>query len=78
MFFLCLEKVSNYLILVREFPINDLLIATSVEQLTQAVRSIFAHMKKIKKNESEELKKKACDVTEPKSKLLDERYVSCS
>eukprot|EP00928_Gymnodinium_smaydae_P025254 TRINITY_DN20180_c0_g1_i4.p1 TRINITY_DN20180_c0_g1~~TRINITY_DN20180_c0_g1_i4.p1 ORF type:complete len:4280 (-),score=1133.62 TRINITY_DN20180_c0_g1_i4:296-13135(-) len=42
------EKVANYLNLLREFPINDLVVASSVEQMTQAIRVIFAHMRKIK------------------------------
>ncbi|CAJ1328908.1 unnamed protein product [Effrenium voratum] len=43
-----IEKVSNYLNLLRDFPINELLVATTVEQLTQAVRTIFNHMKRIR------------------------------
>lgn len=43
-----MDKVSNYLTLMNDFPINDLLIATSVEQLAQAIRVIFNHMKKIR------------------------------
>lgn len=43
-----IDKVSNYLLLLREFPINEMLVATTVEQLTQAVRTIFKHMQKIR------------------------------
>ncbi|CAE7372889.1 Dync1h1 [Symbiodinium pilosum] len=43
-----IEKVSNYLSLLRDFPINELLVASSIEQLTQAVRTIFNHMKRIR------------------------------
>uniref|UniRef100_A0A0G4FLJ2 Dynein heavy chain, cytoplasmic n=1 Tax=Chromera velia CCMP2878 TaxID=1169474 RepID=A0A0G4FLJ2_9ALVE len=42
------EKVNNIIVLMRDFPINDLLAATSIDQITHAVRAIFAHMKKIK------------------------------
>lgn len=42
------DKVTNYLTLLRELPINNLLIASSIDQCTQAVREIFSHMKKIK------------------------------
>jgi len=42
------QKVSNYLNLLRDFPINDLLVATTIEQVMQAVRIIFAHMRRIK------------------------------
>eukprot|EP00439_Symbiodinium_sp_Y106_P012588 s7106_g1.t2 len=43
-----IEKVSNYLSLLRDFPINELLVASSIEQLTQAVRTIFNHLKRIR------------------------------
>ena len=43
-----IEKVSNYLNLLRDFPVNELLVATTLEQLTQAVRTIFNHMKRIR------------------------------
>ncbi|CEM16453.1 unnamed protein product [Vitrella brassicaformis CCMP3155] len=43
-----MEKVSNIIILMRDFPINDLLAATTVDQLTYSIRSIFSHMRKIK------------------------------
>jgi len=45
---LAMEKVSNYLNLLRDFPISDLLVATSIEQVTQATRVIFQHMRRIK------------------------------
>eukprot|EP00916_Digyalum_oweni_P025987 GHVL01042788.1.p1 GENE.GHVL01042788.1~~GHVL01042788.1.p1 ORF type:complete len:2866 (+),score=438.01 GHVL01042788.1:781-8598(+) len=33
---------------MRDFPINDLLAATTIDHLTQAVKSIFQHLRKIK------------------------------
>ncbi|CDI87445.1 dynein beta chain, flagellar outer arm, putative [Eimeria praecox] len=42
------EIVQNTNILMRDFPLNDLCSAQTVEQLTQAVRTIFAHMRKLK------------------------------
>ncbi|CDJ57328.1 hypothetical protein EMWEY_00007760 [Eimeria maxima] len=42
------EIVQNTNILMRDFPLNDLCSAQTVEQLTQAVRTIFAHLRKLK------------------------------
>ncbi|KAL8439825.1 hypothetical protein Efla_004351 [Eimeria flavescens] len=42
------ELVQNTSILMRDFPLNDLCSATTVEQLTQAVRTIFLHLRKLK------------------------------
>lgn len=42
------EKVQNYLTLLRELPINDLIGATTIDQATQALRVIFRYMQKIK------------------------------
>eukprot|EP00392_Amoebophrya_sp_AT5.2_P009227 g9255.t1 len=43
-----IDSVANYLLLLREFPIQDLLAATTFAHLQNAVRLIFAHMKKLK------------------------------
>lgn len=42
------EVVQNTNILMRDFPLNDLCSASTVEQLTQAIRTIFAHLRKLK------------------------------
>ncbi|KAL8271990.1 hypothetical protein Esti_004114 [Eimeria stiedai] len=42
------EVVQNTSILMRDFPLNDLCSASTVEQLTQAVRTIFIHLRKLK------------------------------
>lgn len=42
------EVVQNTNILMRDFPLNDLCSAQTVEQLTQAVRTIFSHLRKLK------------------------------
>lgn len=43
-----MEVVQNTNVLMRDFPLNDLIGAISVEQLTLAVRTVFSHMKKLK------------------------------
>lgn len=40
--------VANYLIVLRDFPIQDLLAATNIDQVSSAIRTIFGHLKKIK------------------------------
>ncbi|KAI4840996.1 dynein heavy chain [Plasmodium brasilianum] len=42
------EYVLNVNILMRDFPIDDLLGAQSVQQIIQAIRNIFNHLKKLK------------------------------
>lgn len=42
------EYVLNVNILMKDFPIEDLLGATSIQQIIQAVRNIFNHLKKLK------------------------------
>lgn len=42
------EYVLNVNILMKDFPIDDLLGAASVQQISQAVRNIFNHLKKLK------------------------------
>ena len=42
------SMVDSVLQLFREFPIEDLLAATNVDQLTTAVRAVFNHMKRIR------------------------------
>lgn len=42
------DLVQNTNILMRDFPLNDLCSASTVEQLTQAVRTIFSHLRKLK------------------------------
>ncbi|CAK0878753.1 unnamed protein product [Prorocentrum cordatum] len=43
-----MDKVANFLQLLRDFPINELIVSNSIEQLTQAVRTIFQHMRRIR------------------------------
>lgn len=43
-----IESVSNVNLLMKDFPMNDLLAANSLEQASQAVRTIFNHMKRLK------------------------------
>lgn len=43
-----IESVSNVNLLMKDFPMNDLLAANSVEQASLAIRSIFNHMKRLK------------------------------
>ena len=43
-----IDTVANYLILLKDFPIQDLLAATTMEQVQTAIRTIFVHLKKIK------------------------------
>eukprot|EP00931_Biecheleriopsis_adriatica_P034702 TRINITY_DN20021_c0_g5_i1.p1 TRINITY_DN20021_c0_g5~~TRINITY_DN20021_c0_g5_i1.p1 ORF type:complete len:4603 (-),score=1119.02 TRINITY_DN20021_c0_g5_i1:34-13842(-) len=69
-----IEKVSNYLSLLRDFPINELLVATSVEQLTQAVRTIFNHMKRIR-NATQYPLWRAMNVVEAVSRDLSDRLL---
>lgn len=38
----------NVNLLMKDFPLNDLLAANSIEQLTVAIRSIFTHLKRLK------------------------------
>ncbi|GAW79183.1 hypothetical protein PGO_021530 [Plasmodium gonderi] len=42
------EYVLNVNILMKDFPIDDLLGAQSVQQIIQAIRNIFTHLKKLK------------------------------
>jgi len=42
------KRVSNYMILMQDFPIAALLAATDVPQIEEAIFAIFVHMKKIK------------------------------
>ena len=41
--------LRRYMELMREFPIDQLLMADTIEQLTKAVQDIFQHLKRVKK-----------------------------
>eukprot|EP01132_Coremiostelium_polycephalum_P002127 gene2127-2619_t len=43
-----MEKVQNYKTLVKDFPINQLLTATDIESVSQAITHIYSHLKKFK------------------------------
>ncbi|PWN18755.1 cytoplasmic dynein heavy chain 1 [Microstroma glucosiphilum] len=42
----CTEKVNNYNLLMKDFPLNDLLSATDLSKARDAVLSIFSHLNK--------------------------------
>ena len=42
------EKVKDYCNLMKDFPLNDLLAARSLEGIKTAIAAIFQHMKKIR------------------------------
>ncbi|TMW64824.1 hypothetical protein Poli38472_008991 [Pythium oligandrum] len=43
-----LQRVSSVMALMKDFPMNSILSATDVSQLTQGVVSVFTHLKKIR------------------------------
>lgn len=43
-----LATVNDYNPLMKDFPINDLLAATELDRIRQAVSSIFIHLRKIR------------------------------
>jgi len=43
-----LTKVADYNILMKDFPLNDLLSATELEQIPVSLVAVFAHLKKIR------------------------------
>ncbi|XP_055327511.1 dynein heavy chain, cytoplasmic-like [Paramacrobiotus metropolitanus] len=43
-----IDLVSDYCILMKDFPIQELLTATSLEKIRDAIRLIFIHMRKIR------------------------------
>ena len=43
-----IDNVSNYMLLFRDFPIDDLYSAISTSQLGQAVKTVFAALKRIR------------------------------
>ena len=45
------EKVKDYCILMRDFPLNGLLAASSLEGIKSAIAAIFMHMKKMRNTE---------------------------
>lgn len=42
----CAEKVHNYNLLMRDFPLNDLLSATDLIKCRDAINAVFAHLNK--------------------------------
>lgn len=46
-----LEKVENYLQLMKDFPIKQLLQATDMDALRNAVVNIFGHFRRIRKTQ---------------------------
>lgn len=42
------DKVSDYVVLMKDFPVNELLAANSMESIQLAVLAIFNHLKKLK------------------------------
>ena len=45
------EKVKDYCNLMKDFPLNDLLAASSLEGIKSAIAAIFMHMKKMRNTE---------------------------
>lgn len=43
-----MDKVNDYNVLMKDFPINDLLSATELERIRSAVAAIFNHLRKIR------------------------------
>ncbi|CAL4060939.1 unnamed protein product, partial [Meganyctiphanes norvegica] len=43
-----LDKVQDYNILMKDFPLNDLLAATELQKISPALQSIFNHMRKVR------------------------------
>ena len=43
-----LDTVNNYMLLMKEFPINELLSATELERISEALKDIFNHVKKLR------------------------------
>ncbi|CBZ49657.1 hypothetical protein NCLIV_001450 [Neospora caninum Liverpool] len=69
------DMVASVNILIRDFPVNDLLGATSVEQLTQAVRTVFMHLRKLK-NATQYPLSRAYHLVEALSRDLSQRLVA--
>ncbi|EPR57558.1 dynein heavy chain [Toxoplasma gondii GT1] len=69
------DMVASVNILIRDFPVNDLLGATSVEQLTQAVRTVFMHLRKLK-NAAQYPLSRAYHLVEALSRDLSQRLVA--
>eukprot|EP01114_Cavostelium_apophysatum_P023031 TRINITY_DN854_c0_g1_i2.p1 TRINITY_DN854_c0_g1~~TRINITY_DN854_c0_g1_i2.p1 ORF type:complete len:4577 (-),score=1545.65 TRINITY_DN854_c0_g1_i2:38-13768(-) len=44
-----LEKVNSYRVMIKDFPINELLAATEIEAIPSAITHIFAHLRKTAK-----------------------------
>ena len=42
------ELVADYCILMKDFPIQELLTATSLDKIRDAIRAIFTHMRKVR------------------------------
>lgn len=43
-----MDLVTDYCILMKDFPIQELLTATTLDKIRDAIRQIFAHMRKIR------------------------------
>ena len=43
-----LETVNDYIPLMKDFPLNDLLSATELDKIRQALVAIFTHLRKIR------------------------------
>uniref|UniRef100_A0A915HKX7 Dynein heavy chain, cytoplasmic n=1 Tax=Romanomermis culicivorax TaxID=13658 RepID=A0A915HKX7_ROMCU len=43
-----IEKVSDYNVLMKDFPINDLLSATELEKIRHSIFTVFNHLRKIR------------------------------
>ncbi|PFH31617.1 dynein heavy chain [Besnoitia besnoiti] len=69
------DMVANVNVLIRDFPVNDLLGATSVEQLTQAVRTVFMHLRKLK-NATQYPLSRAYQLVEALSRDLSQQLVN--
>ncbi|KAJ6231571.1 dynein heavy chain [Anaeramoeba flamelloides] len=46
-----IKKVTNYNMLMKKFPINEILIAHDFKQLQQSIQSCFDHLKKVKETD---------------------------
>lgn len=66
-----IEQVANYLLLLRDFPIQDLLAATSLEGVQGAIRTIFGHLKKVKSATQYPLGRRAANFWDPRDNRLE-------
>eukprot|EP00397_Hematodinium_sp_SG-2012_P000022 GEMP01000022.1.p1 GENE.GEMP01000022.1~~GEMP01000022.1.p1 ORF type:complete len:4594 (-),score=1270.22 GEMP01000022.1:1053-14834(-) len=70
-----MEKVQSNLLLMKEFPTDDLMSAQTIDQVTQAIRNIFQHMRKHIKQASQYPPQRAFHLVETLSRDLSAQII---